>query len=66
MLIMLHLQLTRTGHINGRSNSKPRHKSIGSLEVYLHALLNSTLDGAEWLASLPSRFTPAEITQGTR
>jgi len=64
MLIMLPLKLSRTGYLNGRSNSKPCQKNTGSLEVQLHAFLTSTLDGVEW--SLPFRFTPGEITQGTR
>jgi hypothetical protein len=64
MLIILPLKLSRKGHLNGRSNSKPCHKNIGSLEVQLHAFLTSTLDSIEW--SLPFRFTSGEITQGTR
>jgi hypothetical protein len=66
MLTMLHFKASRTGHINGRSNSKPRHKIIGSLEVRLHTFVTSALDGVEWPASLASRFAPGEIAQGTR
>ena len=40
-------KLSRPGHLNGRSNSKPCHKSIGNLEVELHAFLTSTLDRVE-------------------
>jgi hypothetical protein len=54
MLIILPLKLSRTGHLNGRSNSKPCHKYIGSLEVTLHAFLTSTLDGVEWSVPFPS------------
>jgi hypothetical protein len=35
------------------------------VEVKLHAFLTSVLDGGEWSASRPSRFTPKEITPGT-
>jgi hypothetical protein len=30
------------------------------MEVYLHHFLTSVLDGGEWLASRPGRFTPGE------
>jgi hypothetical protein len=30
-----------------------------------HVFLSSALDGGEWLASLPSRFTPGERAPGT-
>jgi len=33
-------------------------KTSGGLEVQHHELLTSSLDGDEWLASRPSRFTP--------
>jgi hypothetical protein len=46
--------------------NSPCHKSIGSLEVQIRAFLTSTLNGADWSASFPSRFTPEEITQRTR
>jgi hypothetical protein len=35
------------------------------VEVYLHAFLTSALDGGEWSASLPGRFTPGERTLST-
>jgi hypothetical protein len=28
------------------------------MELYIHAFLNSELDGGEWSASRPGRFTP--------
>jgi hypothetical protein len=34
-------------------------------EVWLHVFLNLALDGDEWLASCPSRFTPEERAAGT-
>jgi len=33
--------------------------------VQLHALLTSALDGGEWSASHPGRFTPRERAPGT-
>jgi hypothetical protein len=33
-------------------------KTDGGMEVYLHVLLTSELDGGEWLASGPGRFNP--------
>jgi len=34
------------------------------VEVKLHAFLTSALDGGDWSASRPSRFTPKEIPHG--
>jgi hypothetical protein len=33
--------------------------------VQTHVFLNSALDGGEWSASRPDRFTPGEIAPGT-
>jgi hypothetical protein len=33
-------------------------KAHWGVEVYLHAFLTSALDGGEWSASCPGRFTP--------
>jgi hypothetical protein len=35
-------------------------RRTGRMEVYLHALLTSALDGGEWSASRCGRFTPRE------
>jgi hypothetical protein len=35
-------------------------KTYGGVEVYMHAFLNSALDGAELSASNPGRFTSGE------
>jgi hypothetical protein len=35
-------------------------RRIGGMEVYLHAFLNSALDGDEWSASSSSRFIRRE------
>jgi hypothetical protein len=35
-------------------------KTYGEVEVWLHALLTSALDGGEWSTSRPSCFTPKE------
>jgi hypothetical protein len=40
-------------------------KAYWGVEVYLHAYLNSALDGGEWSASRPGRFTPRERVPGT-
>jgi hypothetical protein len=32
-------------------------KAQGGMEVYIHVLLTATLDGGEWSASYPGRFT---------
>jgi hypothetical protein len=45
-----------------------KHHSIKAywwMEVYLHAFLALALDGGEWSASRPSRFTPRERAPGT-
>jgi hypothetical protein len=40
-------------------------KTYWGVEVYLHAFLTSALDGGEWSASRPGRFTPKERAPGT-
>jgi hypothetical protein len=40
-------------------------KTNGGVEVYRHAFLTFALDGGEWSASRPGRFTPREIFPGT-
>jgi len=35
------------------------------VEVYLHAFLTSALDGGEWSASGPDRFTSGDRAPGT-
>jgi hypothetical protein len=35
------------------------------MEVWLHAFSTSALNGGEWSASRPGRFTPRERTPGT-
>jgi hypothetical protein len=35
------------------------------VEIYLHAFLTSALDGGEWSASRPGRFTRRERAPGT-
>jgi len=42
-------------------------KAYGGMEVQLHAFLTSALNGSEWTASRPGRFTPppGEISLGT-
>jgi hypothetical protein len=32
-------------------------KAYGGVEIYLHAFFTSALDGGEWSASRPGRFT---------
>jgi len=34
------------------------------VEVYIHALLTSSVDGSEWSASRPSHFIPEKIASG--
>jgi len=41
-------------------------KTYGGVELQLHAFLNFALDGGEWSASRPGRFTPEEKAPGTR
>jgi hypothetical protein len=36
-------------------------KAYWGAEVYLHAFLSSALDGGEWSALRPGRFTPREM-----
>jgi hypothetical protein len=38
---------------------------IGEIEEQLHAFLTSALDGCEWSASRPGRFSPKEWAPGT-
>jgi hypothetical protein len=40
-------------------------KKYGRVEALLHAFLTSALDGGEWSASRPARFTPRERATGT-
>jgi hypothetical protein len=35
-------------------------KTYGRVGIYLHTFLTSVLDGGEWSASRPGRFTPSE------
>jgi hypothetical protein len=40
-------------------------KVYWGVEVQLHAFLTPALDGGEWSASRPGRFTPREIAHDT-
>jgi hypothetical protein len=40
-------------------------KTYCEVEVYLHVLLTSALDGGEWSASQPGRFIPTERATGS-
>jgi hypothetical protein len=40
-------------------------KAYGEVDVQIHIFLTSVLDGGEWSASRPDRFTPGEGAQGT-
>jgi hypothetical protein len=40
-------------------------KMYWGVEVKLHAFLTSALNGGEWSASRPGRFTPRETAPGT-
>jgi hypothetical protein len=40
-------------------------KVYGGVDVYIHIFFTSALDGGEWSASRPGRFTPGERTPGT-
>jgi hypothetical protein len=40
-------------------------KTYWGVEAKLHAFLTSALDGSEWSASRPGRFTPRERVPGT-
>jgi hypothetical protein len=41
-------------------------KTYRGVEVYLRSFLTSALDGGEWSASRPSRFSPRERAPGTQ
>jgi hypothetical protein len=41
-------------------------KAYWGVEVQLHAFLTSALDGGEWSASRPGRFTPVERAPGKK
>jgi hypothetical protein len=40
-------------------------KTYGGVDVQIHIFLTSALDGGEWSASHPGRFTPRETNHGT-
>jgi hypothetical protein len=40
-------------------------KAEGGEDVWIHTFLTSALDGGEWTASHPGRFTPGERAPGT-
>jgi hypothetical protein len=40
-------------------------KAYGGVDVLTHVFLTSAVDGGEWSASLPGRFTPGERAAGT-
>jgi hypothetical protein len=40
-------------------------KTYGRVEVQFHTVLTSAVDGGEWSASRPGRFTPGESAPGT-
>jgi hypothetical protein len=40
-------------------------KTYGGADVQIHVFLTSALDGGEWSASRPGRFTPGERASGT-
>jgi hypothetical protein len=40
-------------------------KTYGRVDVWIHVFLNSALDGGEWSASCPCRFSPGETTPST-
>jgi hypothetical protein len=39
-------------------------KAFGGVDGYLHVLLTSALEGGEWSALRPCRFTPGESAPG--
>jgi hypothetical protein len=45
-------------------STTPRRRTAG-VKVQFHAFLTSALDGGEWSASLPGRFTPRERASGS-
>jgi hypothetical protein len=40
-------------------------KAYVGVDVWIHIVLTSALDGGEWSASRPCRFTPGERAPGT-
>jgi hypothetical protein len=40
-------------------------KAYGGVDVYIHILLTSALDGGEWSVSRSGRFTPGEKAPAT-
>jgi hypothetical protein len=60
------LYLTKHHAINKYSILKYHAmKTRGGVEIQLHEFLISALDGGEWSASHPGRFTPGERAPGT-
>jgi hypothetical protein len=41
-------------------------KTYGGVEAYLHTFLTSELDGGEWSAPRPRRYTPFERATDTQ
>jgi hypothetical protein len=65
VLICSHLQVTRRLALKSCPWASTEHHTIKTywgVEVKLHAFLTSALDGGEWSASQPGRFTPGEYS----
>jgi hypothetical protein len=48
-----------------KTETKVKVKMYKGVEIYLQAFLTSVLDGGEWSASHPGRFTPGVRIAGT-
>jgi hypothetical protein len=46
-------------------STPPHHEGVLGVEVELHTFSSSVLDGSEWSASRPGRFTPREKDPNT-
>jgi hypothetical protein len=66
-LVLVHISPIKSKIVNCPCALSQHHamKAYWGVEVQLHAFLTLALNGGEWSASRPGRFTPRERAPGT-